>query len=502
MHTRTTRSPLLSLTFNRSAGEPLQQQIFNQVREAILSGRLKPGTRIPSTRVLANELKLSRNTILGAFERLYAEGYIEGKMGSGTKVSNVLPEDLLSARTISGKQASNTALAGKLSKLSRDISDMNNQGRHFSSELRAFRPSLPDLRQFPFKLWSQLIAKSWRNPPTSLLISGDMGGYLPLRETIVSYLNAVRGLNCTAEQVIITSGAQQAIDLIARTIIDPGDDVWVEDPGYEGLRAALMAAGARLNHISVDDYGLSVREGIQKAPNAVLAAVTPSHQYPLGVTMSLARRLELLDWAVKTNAWILEDDYDSEFRYSGKPLSALQGLDETGRVIYVGSFSKVLFPSLRLGYVVVPKPILGPFTVVSSSIDDYTALALQPDLHNFIKEGYFSSHIRKLRKLYAIRQEMLIDALDRQGDGLFTASSHEAGMHLVVNINPEHGISDKQAARLARNTGLIAPALSGYYNGSLKSEGLILGYAGLNEQEINRDVKRLVKALKTATLSH
>ncbi len=308
---RAARSPLLSLAVERHGAQSLQVQIFGQVREAILTGRLAPGTRLPATRTLAAEIGVSRNTILGAFERLMAEGYIEGRMGSATRVSNVLPEDLLSTRRLGGGRAATSARAGKLSDLSRHITSQRDRNRHYPPGLRAFRPGLPDLAQFPFPLWSRMIARFWRRPPIDLLHSGDLFGYPPLRQAVAAYLGAVRGLRCTAAQIMITSGAQQALDLIARAIIDPGDDVWVENPGYAGLRSTLMAAGARINHVSVDAGGLSVEAGRRQAPRAVLAAVTPSHQYPLGVTMSLARRLELLDWAAAAEAWILEDDHDS-----------------------------------------------------------------------------------------------------------------------------------------------------------------------------------------------
>jgi GntR family transcriptional regulator / MocR family aminotransferase len=495
MSTRAARSPLMSIAIDRTQSGSLQTQIFDQVRDAILTARLVPGTKLPATRVLASELEVSRNTILGAFERLHSEGYIEGSVGSGTRVSKVLPEDLLSARARaqSESQPDRRQQGGKLSQLSLNIS--GSSARHSVRGTRAFRPGLPDLEHFPFQLWSRLIAKFWRHPPRDILVSGDLGGYLPLRESIAAYLGAVRGVRCSVEQIIITSGAQQALDLTARCVIDPGDDVWVENPGYEGLRGTLLAAGAKIAHVPVDDDGLSVCAGRKLAPDAVLAAVTPSHQYPLGVTMSLSRRLELLDWAAEAGAWVLEDDYDSEFRYGGKPLSALQGLDETGRVIYVGTFSKVLFPSLRLGYLVVPEPLLDGFLRLRGSVDDQPALALQPALHAFIEGGHFASHIRRLRRLYEDRQNLLVTALNKEADGMLNATPHDAGMHLVASIDRKLGLSDKEASTRAASAGLIAPALSDFYNGPTKAAGLTLGYAGLTEREIKRDVKRLVTAL-------
>jgi len=493
MVSRAAKSPLLSIVIDRDGPGSLQEQIFDAVRDAILNGRLAPGTRLPASRVLASELGVSRNTILAAFERLYAEGYTEGQIGSGTQVSRILPEELLSARARSGGPSSSTNTTGKVSQLSRQMVGLGD--RHSVRGSRAFRPGLPDLETFPYQLWSRLIARFWRHPPRDLLVSGDLSGYRPLRDSVAAYLGAVRGVRCSGEQIIITSGAQQALDLIARTIIDPGDDVWVEDPGYSGLRNTLMAAGAMINHIPVDQDGISVRAGRKVASEAVLAAVTPSHQYPLGITMSLSRRLELLDWAADSGAWILEDDYDSEYRYAGKPYSALQGLDEQSRVIYVGTFSKVLFPALRLGYVVVPDALIDPFLRVRAALDDQPALALQPALNRFIDDGYFASHIRRLRGLYAERQELLLSALAYEGQGALSASPHEAGMHLVAGLTPQLKMSDVSASDKAAEVGLIAPALSRSYKGAGTKQGLLLGYAGLTEPEIKRSVQKLAQVL-------
>ncbi len=488
------KSPLLSVSIDKRTGMSLQIQIFDQVRDAILAGRLAPGTRLPASRTLATELGVSRNTVLAAFERLYAEGYTEGQTGSGTRVSKVLPEELLSARRDGRTRSEGPSLAGKLSRMSQSIIWSRHQTD--TTRLRAFRPNLPDLDSFPFDVWSRLVGRFWRNPPKELVFGGDIAGYRPLRDAVATYLGAVRGLHCGGENVVITSGAQQALDLVARTVIDPGDKVWVENPGYAGLRNTLAAAGAELVHVPVDGQGASVQSGLQTAPDAVLAAVTPSHQYPLGVTMSLPRRLELLDWAEAQKAWVLEDDYDSDFRYSGKPLSALQGLDQSGRVIYVGTFSKILFPSLRLGYVVLPDPLLEPFLQVRSALDDQPALALQPALTQFIDDGHFAAHVRRLRKLYGERQEVMRDALSERASGLLTAEHHEAGMHLVARFSDKLNMTDRQASKLAAEAQLVVPPLSRYYaDPTTDRKALILGYAGLTEREIKESVNRLVEAL-------
>ncbi|MCP4072658.1 MAG: PLP-dependent aminotransferase family protein [Hyphomicrobiales bacterium] len=490
------QSALLFISLDYGISKSLPDQIYNQIKEAVLTGRLKPGARLPATRVLANQLAVSRNTVVAAFELLGSEDYLVSRPGSGTRITSHLPEELLMIRSQPKNPVDKPADVGKISKLSLHLGGDDNKGRHHTSGLRAFRPGLPDLEHFPFQLWSRIIGRFWRNPPRDLLSSGDVAGYLPLREAIADYLGAVRGVRCNADQVFITSGAQQAIDLVARTIIDPGDDVWVENPGYAGLSSALMAAGARVNHIILDEEGICIKNGRHKAAGAVLAAVTPSHQYPLGITMSLKRRLELLEWAEEANAWLLEDDFDSEFRYSGKPLSALQGLDQTNRVIYIGTFSKVLFPSLRLGYVVVPESLIDAIANIRLAVDDHPTLALQPALHAFISDGYFSSHIRKLRKLYIERQGLLISALRQYADGLLFAAPNDSGMHLVASINPSFGIDDKTASQRASNAGLIAPALSDYCTGISLPAALLLGYAGLSHREIDRDVRFLVNALR------
>jgi GntR family transcriptional regulator / MocR family aminotransferase len=496
MPIRDSRTPLLSLAVDRQAGTALQIQIYNQVRDAILSGRLLPGAGLPATRTLAQDLVVSRNTVTGAFDRLMAEGYIEGKTGSGTRVSAVLPEDMLTTRRQGGNNMGAGLPAGKLSSLIRSLATKEIRSRHSEPGTHAFRPGLPALDDFPFHLWGRINARFWRHPPRDLLISGDLGGYLPLRRSIANYLGAMRGVNCSPAQIMVTSGAQQALDMISRALIDSGDNVWVENPGYAGMRATLTAAGAVLHHIPVDAEGLSVKTGRNRAPDAVMATVTPSHQFPLGVTMSLSRRLELLNWAAEANAWILEDDYDSEFRYGDKPLSALQGLDESGCVIYVGTFSKVLFPSLRLGYIVVPESLVSTFTELRAAIDDYPALALQPVLHAFFEEGHFASHIRRQRKLYAARQQTLLNALGQYADGLLRAAPHDAGMHLVAEIDPGVSLTDQEIYLRALDAGLDAPPLSGFFAGSVRKEGLILGYAGLTDKEIDRDVKRLVAVIR------
>lgn len=493
---RTDKSPLLPVTINRNADTPLHRQVFDQVRDAILGGRLTPGWRLPSSRALARELAVSRNTILAAYDQLFAEGYTEGEIGSGTRVSRVLPEEVLATRSvIDGSRTSASSGNVRLSRVAQDLIGDRPERRQ-SSGHNAFRPGVPEIDRFPWPLWSRLSAKFWRHPPRDLLSYGEAAGYAPLRGAIADYLRSVRGLICDADQIIITAGAQQAIDLTARVLIDPGDKVWIEDPGYAGIRGVLKAAGAELVPLPVDTDGLIVSEGLKSSPEARMAVVTPSHQYPLGSVLSLSRRLELLEWARENSAWILEDDYDSEYRYGGRPLSALQGLDNSGRVIYVGTFSKVLFPGIRLGYMVVPPGLSADFVAVRRSLDDQTPIAMQPVLTEFIQSGHFAAHIRRMRTLYAERQSILLNALEDELGDLLSAHPDDAGMHIVADINNTSELRDTEIAALAATRKITVYPLSGFFIDKPNRNGLVFGYAGVEGRDIRKSVGKLSELVK------
>jgi len=494
--TRTDKSPLLPVAINRDDDVPLHRQVFDQMRDAILSGRLTPGWRLPSSRALAQELKVSRNTILAAYDQLFAEGYTEGKIGSGTRVSRVLPEEVLATRS-SVTSANESANKGQI-RLSRVAQSLiiDRPSQRQSGGSNAFRPGVPEIDRFPWSLWSRISAKFWRHPPRDLLSYGEAAGYGLLREAIADYLRSVRGLICDTEQVVITAGAQQAIDLTARVLIDPGDKVWIEDPGYAGIRGVLKAAGAELVPLSVDTDGLMVEEGRHVAPEARMAVVTPSHQYPLGAVMSLSRRLELLEWARENDAWILEDDYDSEYRYGGRPLSALQGLDNAERVIYIGTFSKVLFPGIRLGYMVVPPGLSADIVAVRRSLDDQTPIAMQPVLTEFIQSGHFAAHIRRMRTLYAERQGVLLEALNDKLPDVLSAQPDDAGMHIVADLNPKLGLHDTDIALKVSKRQISVYPLSSFFIGSPNRNGLVFGYAGVEVRDIKSGVETLAKAIR------
>ena len=345
--------------------------------------------------------------------------------------------------------------------------------------------------------------RTWRAPQARLFRHGEPGGYRPLREAIADYLATTRGVRCEWRQVIITSGGQQSVDLTVKGLTDPGDQVWIEEPGYSGQRGPLLAAGLEMVPVPLDREGFDLRAAKTKAPAARLAIVTPSHHYPLGIVMSLARRLELLEWAAQTGGYILEDDYDSEYRYAGRPLAALQGLDREGRVIYAGSFSKVLFASLRLGYLVVPPALAEPMVTMRRALDDHPSVLAQPALARFFREGYFAAHVRRLRQLYSLRQEALLAAAHLHLSGLLEVSPDEAGMHLVADLAEPlaRRMNDQAVAARAAAAGVTVTPLAEYYLGSPDRQGLLLGYAAVPEETIAEKVSVLAAALRDPTLA-
>ena len=490
---RTDRAPLLAVDLDAAAETPLHRQLYDALRRTILAGRLAAGARLPSSRGLALELGLSRNTVLSALDQLVSEGYVEGRTGSGTYVASVLPDEGAATVPDQGRPPPRET-AGAISSRGRVLTDRAQIPR---GERGPFAIGQPELDAFPFDLWARLLARHWRHPPSALALGGDPAGYAPLRAAIADHLRRVRAVACTGDQVIVVSGIRQAVDLAVRLLLDASDQVWVEEPGYPGIRAVLSAADLRLVPVPVDDQGLDVAAGATAAPRARLACVAPSHQYPLGVVMSLARRLDLLAWARDAGAWIIEDDYDSEYRYAGRPLAAMQGLDRDGRVIYVGSFSKVLFPSLRLGYLVVPPSLVDAFRAARATLDDHAPMTPQPALADFIAEGHFAAHLRRMRRLYAARQQALLAAASRHLGGLLDLAPDEAGMHLVATLTPDLAarMDDTTATERAAGVGIATTALSSFYMGEGRRQGLLLGYAAVPEAQMDAAVARLARAL-------
>jgi len=480
---------LFEVRLERNVPVPLQRQLYEGMREAILREGLPPGTRLPSTRHLAARLGVARNTVLNAFEQLMAEGYVETRHGSGTFVAVGLG-GTAARRKATPPQAQLSRLGTRLARSPVGA----DQNAHRSLLLQ---PGVPALDHLPLRTWQRLSSACLRElgaSPKETLGYGWTAGYPPLREAIAHHLRVSRGVRCDASQVLVTAGTQGGIDLTARVLLDEGDAVWFENPGYASGRAVLEAAGQRLVPVPVDGEGLEVERGLHSAPAARLAYVTPSHQYPTGVTMSLARRLALLRWAGQREAWIFEDDYDSEFRYTGHPLAALQGQDEGGRVIYAGTFSKTLFPALRLGYLVLPPALVEPFSEARALIDRSPPLLEQLVLARFLEEGHFARHVRRMRGLYAARRAALLGALRAHMGDIFEVIPSETGLQLAGWL-PE-GVDDLAFAEALREQGLGARPLSHYALEPLPRGGLNLGFGGADESELENAVVRMRAAYK------
>jgi GntR family transcriptional regulator/MocR family aminotransferase len=408
-------------------------------------------------------------------------------------VTDALPADLLSARAPARralKRGEGRALSERGRTLAKTRVTLNTPTQ---ADRRAFRMGMPALDAFPFAEWSRITSKLWREPSSDLLFYGEPAGYGPLREQIAAYLGAARAVQCDASQVIVISGSQQALELSARLLLDPGDAAWIEDPGYLGARAALASSEARVVPVPVDAEGIDVDAGVRLCADARVAYVTPSHQFPLSVTMSLARRLALLDWAAKAGAWILEDDFDSEYRYAGRPLASLQGLDGHGRVIYIGTFSKVMFPSLRIGYMVVPPDLVDAFVSARAIVDRHPPTVEQAALARFMTDGHLARHIRRMRTLYEERQQMLLGAGRRELRGLIDLQPADTGMHVVGWLSA--GADDAAIARRCSAAGVEATALSAYCLAAKLPPALTLGYAGCDERTIREGAAKLAGVL-------
>ncbi|KAB8145246.1 PLP-dependent aminotransferase family protein [Chloroflexia bacterium SDU3-3] len=485
------------LTLRENRLTPRYRQLYDALRDAILSGRLAPGSRLPATRTLAQEIGASRNTVVSAFELLLAEGYLETRVGDGTYISRHIPDDLLRSGPPPIESAPAAPGAGALSARGAQIAAIAAAPPLATNAPLAFRPGMPAVDLFPFELWGKLAAKVMRAPSPELLRYGDPAGYAPLREAIASYLSSSRGVACTPQQVIIISGSQQGIDIIGRLLLDPGDVALLEDPGYLGARGALLGLGARVVPVPVGPEGIDIAAARATSPNARLVYVTPSHQYPTGITMSLARRLALIEWARDHSAWILEDDYDSEFRYVGRPLPAMQGLDTHQRTIYIGTFSKMLFPAMRLGYLVVPPHLIGAFSNARALADRGSPSFDQATAAEFLQSGAFARHVRRMRKIYAERQEALVAAADRHLRGLIQIEPSEAGMHLVGWLDESARVAPMVAAAAAQ--GITLNTIAAYTLGPPTRPGLLFGYAAIPPAEIAAAVRRLAQAWRSLT---
>jgi len=469
-----------AIAIDVESGTPIHRQIYEAWRRGILSGRFRKGDRVPSSRELALALRVSRSTVTQAYEQLFAEGYLETEQGSGTFVSGELQQHALQPATNAKTKA--TVRSVHLSKfgtgLVRDFIYPPQPADHI-----CFSRWSPDIERFPLGTWRKLLARHMRTPNRKLLdYAREAQGYEPLRREIAGYVARSRAVECTPEQVLILNGSQQALELCARVLCDPGDTIGFENPGYLGTRRIFDAHGVKLAPASVDAQGIVVGE---IAPQARAVYVTPSHQFPTGVSMSLARRLELIAWARTQRTVIIEDDYDSEYRYSGPPLPSLQGLAGDVPVVYCGTFSKVMFPGLRIGYAILPEALVAPFRRAKWICDRSTPALDQAALADFIADGHLERHIRRMRRLYGQRRAALIDALRQHFGERIEVIGEAAGMHVAVRT------SETQLGERAQERKVQIVSTRDYYFGKPRRDEYILGFSGLSERSIREGVKRL-----------
>lgn len=460
---------------SREHDAPLYLQLYRRYRDAITAGKLHPGDRVPSVRSLASELNLARGTVEMAYQMLASEGYFMTRGPAGTIVSPRL-ENL-----------------GESGHIATSLSQIPTRPQTEAEQVQPFQLGLPALDAFPRKTWARLAGHNLRTLDTAAMIYPDPAGYEPLRRAIATYLGISRGITCTYEQVFITAGYRGALELVCRTLLQPGDSGWFEDPGYLFARQFLERAGMHLEPIPVDEEGLNVDMGQQRAAEARFAVVTPTHQSPMGVALSLPRRLQLLEWASHRRSWIIEDDYDSEFRYHGRPLPALKSLDRDGRVLYTGTFSKVLFPGLRLAYLVVPEPQIERFKDTANHFCCPGSILPQATVATFMEQGHFARHLRRMRSLYAIRRGYLVDELVQTLGSHLAVQPQAGGIHVLARLAARG--NDQSLAAAAQSHGLAIQALNDWRMSRPSQGGLLMGFTNVTEPAM---AKALVHRLAVA----
>lgn len=475
----------------RKDGQEMWRWLYTELRSAIIDGRLKSGARLPSTRNLAAQYGVARATAVAAFQQLQAEGFVSSEVSAGTFVVPAPGWEMTSpAKRKSSRQVTSKATIAKRTQSLLKTRFFLPASHSIGKAFRGYEPAI-DL--FPVELWARIAARVYRKAPRSLYGQGDAGGYPPLRRAIAEYVGHSRGVRCSAEQIIVTSGAQQALDLLARVLLDPGNEVWMEDPGYPGACQAFQSAGASVIPIPVDGDGIDVARAIKLSPAARVAYVTPANQFPLGTVMSAERRVELLSWAARAGVWIIEDEYDAEYRYSGKPIASLHSLDRSGSVIYVGTFTKMLFNALRIGFIIIPERLVEAFRIARSFMDRHAPTLDQAVLAEFINEGHFGHHIRKMRQVYSDRSQLLAEEASMRLSGLLDVENAQSGMRTVAWIKT--GVTERVLAQRAEQLGLEVVPISSYVRKYEQKPALSLGFAGCNASEIKRGVSVLEAVL-------
>ena len=487
-------SLLLSIRIDPGAHQPVSTQLCIALREMILSGGFAPGARLPASRTLAHDLGLSRTTIIEVFNRLAAEGLIDSQIGSGTFVSKVLAGKRPRSPRADAPPAA--VAPPRLSNVMAQAVSRFGERQRLPHAPRAFTTALPAFDAFPVAQWARLSAKVLRGPRNDVMGYGDPEGSPQLRRALASHLRANRGITCDPDQIFIVGGAQQAFHLIGSTLLNPGDKVWFENPGAIGARNSLVASGADLVPVPVDADGLQVAEGLRLAPDFRLAFVTPSHQHPLGSVMSLKRRFALLHAAAQAHAWVIEDDYDGEFFFGARPPPTLKSVDTAGHVIYVGTFSKSLFPALRLGYLLAPPALVGTFRTIMRRFLQGVPSHTQAVVAEFIDEGQFAAHVRRMRATYLERYQALFAASRRRLAGLLDVAPTDSGLHTVGHLGP--GLCESAISREADARGITASPIGRFAITPVPHNGLVLGFGSVPPAAINAGVDVLAEVLEAA----
>lgn len=481
---------LPTLRIDRTSGRPIAVQLTSAIRELVLSGVLAPGQRLPSSRTFAIDQGISRTTAIAVYESLAAEGLVVSRVGSGSHVSDVLKAKV---NPTVAEHSTRAPQPTRLACLAQRASEQFFPRLTHPTHARPFLTGMPALDLFPMPLWAKLTARQGRSTRGHMLGYPEPSGLKELREAIATHLRANRGIVCSPDEVFIVNGAQEAFNRIGSTLLDPGDPVWFENPGPIGARNSLLSSGARLVPVPVDDEGIDVAAGLKAEPNFRLAFVTPSHQHPLGAVMSLRRRFELIQAAERADAWIVEDDYDGEFYYSGHPPPTLKSVDTVGRVIYVGTFSKSLFPGLRIGFMVVSGPLSEVFARISGATLQGVSTVMQSVVASFIEEGHFASHIRRMRKTYLERHEVLIEAAQRKLAGMIDVKRTESGIQTVGHLLTGH--DEQRVAEAAAVRDVIVAPLGRFCIAPIAARGFAIGFSTSTPAEIRAGVDRLAAAI-------
>ena len=476
---------LQGFSVERDSGIPIYRQLDASMRRLILDGTLPAGQKLPSTRDLASELGVSRITVKSVYEQLVAEGYATAKTGAGTFVSDGL--DFEASPRIRRRRLKIKPPTIEISDRARLIMSSKASMRHGQTE--PFRPGVPALDQFPVKIWNKYLQDAAINNERRNLSYGEVNGSAALRASIARHLTDARGMQVDPDQIIITSGAQQAFVLIAFVLLNEGDTVWYENPGHIAGRDVMKIMGANIAPVPIDDEGMDLNFAVKTHPRPTLIFTTPSHQQPLGTTMSLVRRLTLLGYAHENNSWIIEDDYDSEFRYKGRPLPALSALDSERRVFYVGTFSKSMFAAMRIGYVVVPPALVETFAKARNLLGQNSSAVVELALSRFMDDGRFVEHIRKMRRIYSTRRDILFDCLTKDCTDVLEPQHTDAGMHMLAWL--KNGVDDQAAHLALLEAGIESLPLSAYCVEPLGRSGIVLGFSSANEKRIPKLVKRM-----------